>query len=87
MTSTYNTTNYVLDEIDLMNSFNFLLQVLQHLTQIWKKEQHQRNYIPMIVKILTVTRIKGAKKTKGVGRGEEERTNSYKNYNSSPQEF
>jgi hypothetical protein len=24
----------VLDEIDLMSSFNFLLQVLQHLTQI-----------------------------------------------------
>jgi hypothetical protein len=39
----------------------------------------------MIVKILTVTRIKGAK-TKGVGRGEE-RTNPYKNYTSSPQEF
>jgi hypothetical protein len=45
----------------------------------------------MIVKILTLTRIKGAK-TKGVGRGEErrgeeERTNPYKNYTLSPQEF
>jgi hypothetical protein len=37
----------------------------------------------MIVKILTLTRIKGAK-TKGVGRGEEERTNPYKNYTSPP---
>jgi hypothetical protein len=34
MTSTYNITNYVLDEIDQMTSFNFLLEVLQYLTQI-----------------------------------------------------
>jgi hypothetical protein len=40
----------------------------------------------MIVKILTLTRIKGAK-TKGVRRGEEARTNPYMNYTSSPQEF
>jgi hypothetical protein len=40
----------------------------------------------MIVEILTLIRIKGAK-TKGVGRGEEERTNPYKNYTSSLQEF
>jgi hypothetical protein len=40
-----------LDEIHLTSSFNFLLQVL-HLTLIYKKEElHQRNYIPMIVKI------------------------------------
>jgi hypothetical protein len=40
----------------------------------------------MIVKILTLTRIKGVK-TKRVGRGEEEGTNPYENYTSSPQEF
>jgi hypothetical protein len=34
MTSTYKITNHVLDEIDLMSSFNFLLQMLQHLAQI-----------------------------------------------------
>jgi hypothetical protein len=34
MASTYKITNYVLDEIDLTSSFNFLLQVLQHLTLI-----------------------------------------------------
>jgi hypothetical protein len=51
MTSTYKVTNHVLDELDLMSSFIFLLQVLQHLVQIKKKELHQRNYIPMIAKI------------------------------------
>jgi hypothetical protein len=51
MTSMYKIINYVLDEIDIMSSFNFLLHVLQHLTLISKKELHQRNYIPMIVKI------------------------------------
>jgi hypothetical protein len=34
MTSTHKITNHVLDEIDLMSSFNFLLQVLQHVAQI-----------------------------------------------------
>jgi hypothetical protein len=33
----YKITNYVLDEIHLTSSFNFLLQVLQHLTLIYKK--------------------------------------------------
>jgi hypothetical protein len=33
-TSMYKIKNYVLDEIDLTSSFNFLLQVLQHLTLI-----------------------------------------------------
>jgi hypothetical protein len=36
MTST--TTNYVMDEIRLTSSFNYLLQVLQHLTLIETKK-------------------------------------------------
>jgi hypothetical protein len=40
----------------------------------------------MVVKILTLTRIKRAK-TKRVGRGDKEGTNPYKNYTSSPQKF
>jgi hypothetical protein len=65
--STYKITNYVLDKIDLTSSFNFLLQVLQHLTLIYKKGTTSKNYIPMIVK----------------SRGRSgERTNPYKNYTS-----
>jgi hypothetical protein len=54
MTSPYKITNHVLDEIDLMSS-NL------------EKEQHQRNYIPMIVKIYR----KRGKKNKKVGGGDD----------------
>jgi hypothetical protein len=83
----YNITNYVLDEVDLTSSFNFFTTCATTTnSKSRKKELHQKNYISMIVKILTLTRIKGAK-TKRVGRGEEERTNPCKNYTSSAQEF
>jgi hypothetical protein len=44
MTSMYKKTNYVLDEIDLTSSFNFLLQVLQHLTLILKKRAISKKF-------------------------------------------
>jgi hypothetical protein len=80
------TTNYVLYEIHLTSSFNYLLQsATTSNSNLDKKELHQRNYVPMIVKIIGAW-YKG-QNTIGVGEGEEERTNPYKNYASSPQDF
>ncbi len=84
MISTYKITNHVLDELDLTNSFNFFTtNAITSSSNIEKRELHQRNYIPMIAKIY----IEKGAKTKGVGGIKEERTNPYKNYTLSQQEF
>jgi hypothetical protein len=49
-----------------------------------KKELHQINYVPMMVKIIGA-RYKG-QTNRNIGE-EEESTNPYKNYASSPQDF
>jgi hypothetical protein len=56
----YKITNYVLDEIHLTSSFNFLLSATPSNSNLDKKDLHQKNYVPMIVKIIRA-RYKGQK--------------------------
>jgi hypothetical protein len=84
-TSAYKITNYVFNEIYLTCSFHFLLQLLQHLN-LFETKRAKSNKLCCSYRQDHWSVIYGAKIT-GVGGGEEVRTNPYKNYASSPEDF